>query len=141
MEYKLPNSLVVIKDLNTYDEYIYLTNHRANIIENNNIPLHIYLFIFQHRFKIWNDDEEVFDLICINEEFRYLASIGYDDIDEKIRLHICIKKNYFNCFKVLLNCYYPWDEDTIILALECNRIEYIKYLYEFYKTLWYSQHK
>jgi hypothetical protein len=70
-----------------------------------------------------------------------LASIGDDDIDEKLRLHICIEKNYFNCFKVLLNCHYPWDEDTCILAITHNRIEYIKYLHEFYKTLWHSSHK
>jgi len=114
------------------EEFIeYLSNDRDFIIENKDIPLHIYLFIFQHRSKIWNDDQ-IFGLICINEEFLYLASIGDDDIDEKLRLHICVEKNYFNCFKMLLNCHYPWDEDTCILAIMHNRIEYIKYLHEFY---------
>lgn len=131
-----------LEELKTLDELIiYLTSNKVAIIENNGIPLQVYLFIFQNRFQIWNDNDEVFDLICINEEFRYLASIGEDDIDEKIRLHICIEKDYFNCFKVLLDCFYPWGEDTCILAIQKNHIKYIQYLYEFYKTLWHSRHK
>lgn len=47
----------------------------------------------------------------------------------KDKVHFCLINSYFNCFKILIDRVFAWDEDTIILAITHNKLEYLKYLY------------
>jgi hypothetical protein len=109
---------------------------------DQDIPQSIYTYIFQSRNNIIRDIE-LMEFINKNVEFKYLAELGPDDIDEYIKLHFCIKNNYFNCFKVLLDSFYPWDENTCILIIKQNRIDFLIYLYEYYNKyrIWNCSHE
>jgi hypothetical protein len=125
-----------------HDLLLYLKTIDYFCLDEQYISQSIYEYIFQNRSIIVRDCKLML-YIDKNVEFKHLAKLGPDEIDEQIKLHVCIKNNYFNCFKILLNSFYPWDEDTCILIINQNKINFLIYLYEFYVKykIWIHFHK
>jgi hypothetical protein len=118
--------------LNEQDLLLYLKTIDYFCLDDQYISQSIYTYIFQYRTKIIKNIE-LMEYIDKNNEFKYFAGLAPGDIDEHIRIDFCIKNNYFNCFKVLLDLFYPWDNETCILIIKYNKINFLIYLHEFYK--------
>jgi hypothetical protein len=141
-----------INNLSDLFEYMALIDFCC--LSDQYISLHIYYYIFANRFEIIQNSE-IMQFIINYKELKYLVEIEDDAIDISVgdaaidraiyknsiysqevklhfcltHLHFCLKNNYLNCFKILIDVMYIWDEDTIILAIKLNQIEFLKILY------------
>jgi len=116
-----------------YELFVYFTLIDFCLLDESYISEHIYEYVFTHRSQIRQHSDELLRLIILNyKEIKYLVEISdyIDAENSKDIVHFCLINNYFNCFKILINStLYAWDEDTIILAINTNKLEYLKYLY------------
>ncbi len=138
-----------------YDLFVYLALIDFCSLEDKYISFHIYEYVFVNRAQIKKHADSMTQLIIFNyAELQYLVEIDDDaaaadssaaaadaaaadataaDAAEikysKDKVHFCLKNSYFNSFKILIDRIFAWDEDTIILAIKHNKLEYIKYLY------------
>ena len=137
-----------------YDLFVYFALIDFCSLEDKYISFHIYEYVFVNRAQIRKHANEMTQLIIFNyAELQYLVEIGddaaaaaYSDVAaagatasedaiaaeikySKDKVHFCLVNSYFNCFKILIDRVFAWDEDTIILAITHNKLEYLKFLY------------
>jgi hypothetical protein len=118
-----------------YDLFVYLALIDFCLLEDKYISFHIYEYVFVNRIQIRKHADSMTQSIIFNYvELQYLVEIGDDAAAAEIKysqdkVHFCLKNSYFNSFKILIDRIFAWNEDTIILAIKHNKLEYIKYLY------------
>ena len=108
------------------DFFKYLKSITYWKLDEKDIPLHIYEFIYMNRLRIFNIKLKKY------KELQYIWSIQVDDMYyEKSVMDHCAHMGYLNCIKILLDRFYPYDCETYSRAAFYGHIECLQYLYEF----------
>ena len=109
------------------DFFKYLKSIKYWKLDEKDIPLHIYEFVYMNRLRIYTIKLKKY------KELQYIWSIRVDDDNnyEKSVMDYCAHMGYLNCIKILSDRFYPYDCGTYSRAAFYGHTECLQYLFEF----------
>jgi hypothetical protein len=109
------------------DFFKYLKSIKYWKLDEKDIPLHIYEFVYMNRLRIYTIKLKKY------KELQYIWSIRVDDDNnyEKSVMDHCAHMGYLNCIKIISDRLYPYDCGTYSRAAFYGHIECLQYLFEF----------